>query len=168
MRSRGRSREGLFRALTVVVVGVLATVASVRLFISSDAQSVTPPAAELTGGTELMPFPEDSDYAEPAPAAITISLTLDRTASVAGYLRDAGIERDEALRWSTIFQRAADTRVFYRDHPLTLYKDSETGELRGFRYNLDLKTSVSVSNLGNMVLKASAQSIEYYVKPIQL
>ena len=67
-----------------------------------------------------------------------------------------------------VFQGVAATRLFDRDHQLTLFKDPETGELRGLKYDVDLKTTVTVANLGNMVIKAAAQPIEYYVKPVQM
>ncbi len=122
----------------------------------------------LFAGRQEAPVVDEPENADPAPASITISLTLDRTAPVGAYLQDAGVDRDDARRWSLIFQSVAETKVLSRDHPLTLYKDPETGELRGLKYDVDLKTSVTVANLGNMVIKAAAQPIEYYIKPVQM
>jgi murein DD-endopeptidase MepM/ murein hydrolase activator NlpD len=167
MRSRGRSNEGRFRALTAVIVGVLATVAALHLFIHPAPQPAPPMLSNLFAGRAATVV-EKAETADPAPASITISLTLDRTAPVVKYLENAGIDSDEARRWSLVFQNAADSRILHRDHPLTLYKDPETGELRGLKYDVDLKTTVTVANLGNMVIKAAAQPIEYYVKPVQM
>lgn len=169
MHSRGRSRQGLTRALTALVVGVLATIAALHLFIHPEQQPGPPMLSDLFAGREeTAALQESSEVAEPAPASITISLTLDRTALLSSYLRDAGIEADEARRWSLVFQSVAATKVLSRDHPLTLYKDPETGELRGLKYDVDLRTSVTVANLGNMVIKAAALPIEYYTKPVQM
>jgi murein DD-endopeptidase MepM/ murein hydrolase activator NlpD len=169
MHSRGRSREGLLRALTALVVGVLATIATLHLFVAPDPQPEPLMLGDIFAGRPAVaPLEAPEAAADPAPTAITISLTLDRTASVAAYLRDAGIDSDEARRWSLVFQSVAATRVLSRDHPLTLYKDPETGELRGLKYDVDLQTSVTVANLGNMVIKAAALPIEYYVRPVQM
>src|SRR5579885_3007328 len=165
MHSRGRSSEALFRALTALVVGVLATLAALHLFIRPEAQPAPPLTDNLPAGQTDTPTFEVPETADPAPASITISFTLDRTAPVSEYLQDAGIDRDEARRWGFVFQSVAATRLLSRDHPLTLYKDPETGELRGLKYDIDLKTSVTVANLGNMVIKAATQPIEYYIKP---
>ena len=147
---------------------MLVTIAAVHLFFRADAPQ--PPSAleAVLAGTDSGVDLVEAESATPAATAITISTTLEHSASVAGYLEDAGVERDEARRWSGIFQQAAATRYFYKDHPLTLYKDPETGELRGFKYDVDLKTSVTVASLGNMVLKAHAAPIEYYLKPIRM
>jgi murein DD-endopeptidase MepM/ murein hydrolase activator NlpD len=169
MHSRGRSREGFIRTLTALVVGVLATIAALHLFVRPDPQPAPLMLGDIFAGrTEVTALETPEAAADPAPTAITISLTLDRTASVAAYLRDAGIDSDEAQRWSLVFQSVAATRVLSRDHPLTLYKDPETGELRGLKYDVDLQTSVTVANLGNMVIKAAALPIEYYIRPVEM
>jgi murein DD-endopeptidase MepM/ murein hydrolase activator NlpD len=169
MHSRGRSREGFLRALTALVVGVLATIAALHLFVRPDQQPEALTLGDIFAGRPAVAALEAPETAaDPAPTAITISLTLDRTASVDTYLRDAGIDSDEARRWSLVFQSAAATRVLSRDHPLTLYKDPETGELRGLKYDVDLQTSVTVANLGNMVIKAAVLPIEYYIRPVEM
>jgi len=151
-----------------MTVGALVTIAALHLFFRGD-QAQSPSALEaIVAGTDSGADPAQAETAVPAPTAITISMTLDRSATVAAYLEDAGVDRDEAHRWAGIFQQAAATRYFYKDHPLTLYKDPETGDLRGFKYDVDLKTSVTVASLGNMVLKAHAAPIEYYLKHIRM
>ncbi len=168
MRSRGRTVDEISRALTAVVVGALVTVAALHLFFRTG-QNQSPAAVEaIVAGVDSSPDITYSETAHPAATAITISMTLDRSASVVRYLEDAGLERDEARRWAQIFGQAAGTAYFYRDHQLILYKDPETGDLRGFKYDINLKTSVTVASLGNMVLKAHAAPIEYYLKPIKL
>ncbi|HUY26116.1 MAG TPA: M23 family metallopeptidase [Candidatus Binataceae bacterium] len=160
--------DGISRALIALAVAALVTVAALRLFFRSDpmqsSQGVAAIVAGADSGLELV----EAENAVPAPTAITISLTLDRSAGVAGYLENAGVDRDESRRWATIFGSASGTRYFLRDHPLTLYKDPETGELRGFKYDINLRTSVTVASLGNMVLKAHAAPIQYYLKHVQM
>ncbi len=168
MRSRGRTVDGISRALTALTVGVLVTIAALHLFFRSEAAQPVSGLEAVVAGTDSAVDLAVAESAIPAPTAITISTTLDRSASVAAYLEDAGVDRDEARRWAGIFQQAAGSRYFYKDHPLTLYKDPETGELRGFKYDVDLKTSVTVASLGNMVLKSHAAPIEYYLKPVRM
>jgi murein DD-endopeptidase MepM/ murein hydrolase activator NlpD len=159
----------LLRALTALVVGVLATIAAIHLFVRPDPEPTPLLLGDFFAGRPAVAALEAPEApADPAPTAITISLTLDRSASLTAYLRDAGIDSDEAQRWSLVFQSAAATRVLSRDHPLTLYKDPETGELRGLKYDVDLQTSVTVANLGNMVIKAAVLPIEYYIRPVEM
>ncbi len=160
--------DGISRALTALLVGVLVTIAALHLFFRGESAQSPTTLEAIVAGHESGDAAVQAETARPAATAITISTTLDRSATVAGYLEDAGVDRDEAHRWAGIFQQAAATRYFYKDHPLTLYKDPETGDLRGFKYDIDLKTSVTVASLGNMVLKAHAAQIEYYLKPIRM
>src|SRR5262249_39154239 len=50
MHSRGRSREGLLRALTALVVGVLATIAALHLFVAPDPQSAPLQLGDIFAG----------------------------------------------------------------------------------------------------------------------
>ncbi|MHB8384590.1 MAG: M23 family metallopeptidase [Candidatus Binataceae bacterium] len=149
-------------------MGAIVTFASLHLFFRGDSPQPPSTLEAVIAGTNSDADTVRAESAIPAATAITLSMTLDRSASVAGYLEDAGLDRDEARRWAGIFQQATASRYFYKDHPLTLYKDPETGELRGFKYDIDLKTSVTVASLGNMVLKAHAAPIQYYLKPIKM
>jgi murein DD-endopeptidase MepM/ murein hydrolase activator NlpD len=152
-----------------LVVGVVATIGVLHLLLGPvQTPADNPQLIDLFPGRADVPSVERPETARPADTAITISLTLDRSATVASYLQDAGIEQDEAYRWARIFREATGDRYFLRDHPLTVYKDPETGELRGFKYDLNLNTSVVMANLGNMVLKAAAEPIQYYVRPVEL
>jgi murein DD-endopeptidase MepM/ murein hydrolase activator NlpD len=169
MRSRGRTGVEFPRAVTALVVGVLATVAALHLFFRADTSAVdNPQLLDIFAGRQDAPTLEEPEAAAPADTAITISLTLDRSSAVSSYLENAGIDEDEAYRWARIFRDATGERYFRSEHPLTLYKDPETGELRGFKYDIDLKNSVVMANLGNMVLKAGVEPIEYYVRPVEM
>jgi murein DD-endopeptidase MepM/ murein hydrolase activator NlpD len=169
MRSRGRTGVEFPRAVLALVVGVLATIGGLRLLLGPNQPAPqNPQLIDMFPGNSEAPDLELPETARPADTAITISLTLDRSASVASYLENAGIDEDEAYRWARVFRDATGNRYLLRDHPLTLYKDPETGELRGFKYDLDLKTSVVMASLGNMVLKAAVEPIQYYVRPVQL
>ncbi len=116
-------------------------------------------------GSDLVEQPES---AEPAPPSITISTTLDRTASIQSYLRDAGMEPEDARQWASYIERITANRYFHSGHPLTIYKDPETGDMRGLRYDLDANTTVVEASLGAGVLKASLRPIEYFIRPIKL
>ena len=93
---------------------------------------------------------------------------LDRTAPIESYLREAGMEPDDAHQWASYIQRIIANRYFHSGHPLTLYKDPETGEMRGLKYDLDENTTVTAASLGAGVLKAGLRPIEYFIRPIKM
>lgn len=151
------------------MVGVLATIGVVRLLLRPDHDTAeNPELIDLFPGQPEVPTLERPETARPADTAITITLTLDRSATVKDYLEDAGIEAHEARRWERIFHSATGDWYLLRGHPLTLYKDPETGELRGLKYDLNLKSSVVMANLGELVLKAAVEPIQYYVRPVEI
>jgi len=172
MLSRGRNFVGAPRAATALVVALIATVTALVLFFRVNAPPFASPLDQLSSQMDAgkdTPDPADPpDYAEPAPPSITISTTLDRTAPIESYLREAGMERDDAHQWASYIQRITANRYFHSGHPLTLYKDPETGEMRGLRYDLDANTTVTEASLGAGVLKASLRPIEYFIRPIQM
>ena len=163
---------GAPRAATAMVVALMATVTALILFFRVNTQPFASPLDQLGSQMDAgkdSPDPVDPpDYAEPAPPSITISITLDRTAPIESYLREAGMERDDAHQWASYIQRITANRYFHSGHPLTLYKDPETGEMRGLRYDLDTNTAVTEASLGAGVLKASLRPIEYFIRPIRL
>jgi murein DD-endopeptidase MepM/ murein hydrolase activator NlpD len=116
-------------------------------------------------GTDVV---EQAETAEPAPQSITISTMLDRTAPIESYLRDAGMEPGDAHQWASYIQQITANRYFHSGHPLTLYKDPETGEMRGLKYDLDENSTVIGASLGAGVLKAAIRPIEYYIRPIKM
>jgi murein DD-endopeptidase MepM/ murein hydrolase activator NlpD len=111
---------------------------------------------------------EAPDNEDPAPPAITISTTLERTAPLEYYLVQSGMEREEAHTWATLFHRVATTRYLEKGQPFTVYKDPETGETRGIKYDIDTRLAVTEAHLGNGVLKANIEPIQFLVKPIKL
>jgi len=116
-------------------------------------------------GTDVV---EQAETAEPAPQSITISTMLDRTAPIESYLRNAGMEPGDAHQWASYIQQITANRYFHSGHPLTLYKDPETGEMRGLKYDLDENSTVIGASLGAGVLKAAIRPIEYYIRPIKM
>ena len=156
------------RATAALIVAICATIASLCLFFRATAPTYGPPLDEMDAGRDDIVLIEEPESVDPAPPSITISTTLNHTAPVESYLLDAGVERDDARSWGAYFRRITANSYLHRGHPLTLYKDPETGDLRGFRYDLDEKTSVTEASLGNGVIKASVRPIEYFVRPIKL
>ena len=156
------------RAITALVVAVLATIASLHLFFQATPQPFAPPLDQMEAGRDDANIDADAEYVDPAPPSITISTTLERTAPVESYLREAGMERDDIREWASNFKRASQNRLFQRGHPLTLYKDPETGEMRGLKYDLDDRTSVTEASLGAGVIKVAVMPIQYVVRPINL
>jgi murein DD-endopeptidase MepM/ murein hydrolase activator NlpD len=122
----------------------------------------------MDAGKEGPDVVEQAETAEPAPQSITISTMLDRTAPIESYLRDAGMEPSDAHQWASYIQQITANRYFHSGHPLTLYKDPETGEMRGLKYDLDENSTVIGASLGAGVLKAAIRPIEYYIRPIKM
>lgn len=163
---------GYPRALTALLVAAVATLAALFLFLQSNRQTFISPldniGTQLDAGKDGNGSAEMPESAEPAPPSITISTMLDRTAPFESYLREAGMEQSDARQWADYLRHATSNRYFHSGHPLTLYKDPETGEMRGLKYDLDEKTTVTEASLGAGVLKASVQPIEYFTRPIKL
>jgi murein DD-endopeptidase MepM/ murein hydrolase activator NlpD len=156
------------RILTALVVAALGTVAAVHLFVTG---TVAEPANvlvsdESAAGRPYAQFVEVPEVIKRAPQPVAIALTLDRSASMTSYLEDAGLGRQEAQRWGLFFERSADTRFLLRGHSLTLYKDPETDDLRGFRYNLDERIAINERSFGDGVIRSYQEPIKYVVRPV--
>jgi murein DD-endopeptidase MepM/ murein hydrolase activator NlpD len=122
----------------------------------------------MDAGRSAVDFHEEAEFAIPAAPSITIGTTLERSAPIDSVLRDAGMERDQAREWASYIQHAVGSRYFLRGHQLTLYKDPETGDMRGLSYDLDERSTVTQASLGNGVIKAAVQPIQYVTRPIRL
>jgi murein DD-endopeptidase MepM/ murein hydrolase activator NlpD len=160
------------RALIGLVVALVATTMALFLFFQANPQTIRSPldtlSSELDAGKDAPRVIEESESVEPAPQSITISTTLERTAPIESYLRDAGMEASDAHQWASYIERILANRYLHSGHPLTIYKDPEPGEMRGHRYDLDEKTTMVAASLGAGVLKAGLRPIEYFIKPIKL
>ncbi len=160
------------RALIGLVVALVATTTALFLFFQANPQTIRSPldtlSSELDAGTDAPRVVEEPESVEPAPQSITISTTLEHTAPIESYLREAGMDTSDAHQWASYLQRILANRYLHSGHPLTLYKDPETGEMRGLRYDLDEKTTMVAASLGAGVLKAGLRPIEYFIKPIKL
>src|SRR5271167_4879178 len=171
MLARGRRLLGYPRALTGMVVALVATATALFLFFQANSQTFRSPldtlSAQLDAGKDGPDVVEQPESAEPAPPSITISTMLDRTAPIESYLREAGMEPGDAHQWASYIQRITANRYFQSGHPLTLYKDPETGAMRGLKYDLDEKTTLTAASLGAGVLKAGLRPIEYFIRPIK-
>ena len=163
---------GYPRALTGVIVALIATTAALFLFFQANPQTFSSPldslSSEMDAGRDVPVVVEQSETAQPAPQSITISTMLDRTAPIESYLREAGMEADDAHQWASYIQQITANRYFHSGHPLTLYKDPETGEMRGLKYDLDQNNTIIGASLGAGVLKAAIRPIEYYIRPIKM
>lgn len=162
---------GLFpRALTALFVAFVATAAALHLFFADTAQQ--PTQAELeqiaAGSLEIDSCNEKSEFAQPAPPSILIRTMLDRTAPLKHYLTDMGVGEADARAWTSFFQEASSSTLVRKDHPITIFKDPETGELRGLKYDLDERTQIFEANLGNGVIKAFQQPIHYSMHPVSV
>jgi murein DD-endopeptidase MepM/ murein hydrolase activator NlpD len=155
-----------------LVVALIATTTALFLFFQANPQTFSSPldslSSPLDAGKDGNDVVEQAESAEPAPPSITISTMLDRTAPIESYLRQAGMAPDDAHQWASYIQEITANRYFHSGHPLTLYKDPETGEMRGLKYDLDQNNSIIGASLGAGVLKAAIRPIEYYIRPIKM
>jgi hypothetical protein len=157
------------RTVLAVVVMTFATLGSVRLFVggpSDDGQENT--ASQDTGVAGRLDnlLPDQPEIVNFAPEPITISVTIERSAPIYSYLRDAGLEQGDARRWSSTIQTAAGIVEFQSGHALTLYKDPGTGDLRGLKYSVNDRVAVSELSYGAGVIRASPELIRYIFRPV--
>ena len=170
MHSRGMRTWGVPRALTALVIALLATATALRVFL---AESGTPDSAGVqfsyAGSQVADSYGELPETAQPAAPSITIQTDLERTANVARYLAQAGgLSAEQAVEWASKFRLVARSDLLRKGHPITVYTDPETGELRGFKYDVDDRVAVLEANLGGGIVKAYQQPIRYFVRPISL
>ncbi|HVN28511.1 MAG TPA: peptidoglycan DD-metalloendopeptidase family protein [Candidatus Binataceae bacterium] len=145
----------------------MATAAAIHLFMTpvpNGAETSPVPA----GSAQVDAFNESPEVVEPAPPAIAIETDLEHTANIEGYLVQAGLDEQSAHAWATDFQRAAQTNLLRKGHPVTVYKDSETGNVTGFKYDVDDRVQVYESTIGAGIIKAYKQPIKYTVRPVSL
>jgi murein DD-endopeptidase MepM/ murein hydrolase activator NlpD len=147
---------------------MFATVASMRFFLDgpNNAQDSEDTQDVDVAGHLASQFVEQPEPVNPAPNPIAITLTLDSSATIDTYLESAGLDRDSARRWAVFFESAASGRTLVRGHSLTLYKDAQTGDLRGLKYSLDDQVALSETAYGDGVLRSSQELIRYVMRPV--
>jgi len=159
------------RVIIALTVAVLATAATIRLFVAGPPHNTD---AELAASRLISRSAGqiDPDYAQepveirPAPDPIAISLTIDRTGPIASYLEEAGVAPADAERWAAGFAAVSYSRYLQRGHTLTLYKDPDDGSLRGLKYNYNDRIAFRESTYGDGVIRASQELITYVVRPV--
>ena len=166
MGLRGSSGDVLPRAMIALLVAALATIAAIHLFFAP-----TPPdsAAFLDAGSHDSDlYIETAEFAQPAPPGIAIQTDLDSSATIEHYLTRAGLDQQDARAWANYFEGAANTKLLRKGHPITVYKDTETGSVTGFKYDVDDRTQIYESSLGSGIIKAYRRPIRYTVRPVSL
>ncbi len=170
--------------VVAVVVALVATGGALRLFVRAAQQRIQdtdfaasdPSAAPSQdyppedAGADLADLAEADleEAAEPAPGPIVIRLTLDRSVRLARFLEEAGLESRRARRWAELFFPVAHTLLLANGHQLSLYKDPDTGDLRGFKYDLNDNWTVVTQGYDNGVVLVGQRPIQYVVKPVSL
>lgn len=161
-------RRLLARALIAILVAFLATVSALHLFLNNTKPRVSEVPGLLAGSPVADSYQELAETVEPAPPSVEIRLNLDETTSLAAYLVQAGLCSSEAKLWESYFRQTARTSLLRKDHPITLYKDPETGALRGLKYDVDESNAVSEATLGPGIIKAFGNAIQYATKPVSV
>src|SRR5208282_4599146 len=170
--------------VVAVVVALVATGGALRLFVRAAQEriratdSAAPDPSDASSqdysnqdaGADLADLPEADieESAEPAPGPIIIRFGLDRSIRLSRFLEETGLDSHRADRWADLFERAAHTRMLANGHQMSLYKDPDTGDLRGFRYDLDDKWTVAEQGYDNGVVLAGQRPIQYVVKPVSV
>jgi murein DD-endopeptidase MepM/ murein hydrolase activator NlpD len=158
------------RLITALIVAGLATFASIHLFFKAG-EPPTPLVAvmDLSAGCPNDNGPaEKAESVSAAPDPIIIEITLDRSEPVTRYLENAGLNQSDAHNWAERFRAAASTETMREGHSLVLYKDPETGDLRGLRYDLDNNVAVDESSLGQGVIRTSRELIQYNIRRVSV
>ncbi|MGH7880439.1 MAG: hypothetical protein ACREQD_13220, partial [Candidatus Binataceae bacterium] len=167
---RGKHTIQWRRTAVALVAASLVTIGAMRLIFlpapTPQDESATLAAATDVAGRLDSVFVGAPIPARPAPEAISISLTLDHTESAGAYFQAAGLESDAAQRWEALYRGVAGTAKFEQGHALTILRDPETGELRGFKYNLDDRIAVTGKTYGDGVLRSSQELIRYTFRPV--
>ena len=160
-----RGASGLIRprALVALAVAVFATVAALHMFWGTGAPPGADDALIAAGTSDVDTYRENVDSIEPAPPPIAIQIDLERTANIERYLVQAGLSPQDAHSWATYYQNVAQTNLLRKGHPITIYKDPETGAVTGFKYDVDERYQIYESTLGAGVIKAYRQPINYTV-----
>lgn len=160
--ARGRTTVIIWwRVLAALTVVLLATGAVVHLFITGYSRP-----NQLVAGIPEVHFVPEPVVARPAPTPITISVTLDHSGSAIGYLEEAGMDRDRALEWAREFRSVVHSDIMRRGHSLALYKDPETGELRGFKYDLNERLAIYERTYGEGIIHAYEEPVKYIIRPV--
>ena len=158
------------RVITALIVATFATVASVRLFVTTTDRDTAPYSVthqlDAVAGRIDREYVDEPAVVRPAPEPIVITLQIDRSGPVLEYLEEAGLDRDEARRWASFFAKTSDSRSLKQGHSLTLYKDPEDGTLRELKYNLDDRIAVREQTYGEGVIRASQDLIKYVTRPV--
>jgi murein DD-endopeptidase MepM/ murein hydrolase activator NlpD len=177
--------QRLARIGTVVCAAVMAAWGAAHLLAPGRQSNpnLTPDPVQLSTRSILTAIPDRDDFATiavgssqsdeltedstgPAPDPVVIRTTVDRTTSVRQYLEAAGLSQGEAHQWAELFGNAAHTSTVRRGRQVALYKDPETGELRGFQYDINDRIQVQEKGLGGGVVFATQQPIRYYIRPV--
>ena len=158
------------RVITALIVATFATVASVRLFVTTTDRDTAPYSVthqlDAVAGRIDREYVDEPAVVRPAPEPIVITLQIDRSGPVLEYLEEAGLDRGEARRWASFFAKTSDSRSLKQGHSLTLYKDPEDGTLRELKYNLDDRIAVREQTYGEGVIRASQDLIKYVTRPV--
>ena len=168
MGFRGRSGGALPRALVALIVAFLATAAALHLFFAKPSPSDSDAVTGSAGLQDTDVYDETTETEQPAPPALTIQTDLGQTATIQRYLMQAGLDQKDARQWAYYFQGAANSNLLRKGHPITVYKDSETGSVTGFKYDVDDRVQIFESSLGAGIIKAYQQPIRYTIRPVSL
>ena len=98
---------------------------------------------------------------EPAPEPTIERFKLDHPVSIAGLLRDAGLEEPERNAWAQAFRSSAHWGILRPGHQVALYKDPETGRVEAFEYDLDDDSVIMTKAIGDGVVFSTRKTLTY-------
>lgn len=167
--------ERFGRVVVAVVVASMTTIASLYLFTAGTRERFEPLEAVSPPPSDALALPQPGlpqellgetaeETVASAPEPVGQPTRLRHAVGVADYLARAGLNVFEAERWANAFRSAAHGRILSRGHLVSLERDSQSGQLRALRYEVDESAEIVEKALGNGVIIATQQPIRYKVE----
>jgi len=139
---------------------------SVRRQADADtAVAVVPPTTAFPAIEAGRPAPAYDNVAEPkAEAALAphvIRIKLDRPVSIAGLLRDAGVDGSERDAFAEAFRSSAHWGILNPGHQVSIFRDPRTGRVQALEYDFDDDSVIRAESIGGGVVFATRQPLSY-------
>ncbi len=86
---------------------------------------------------------------------------LDRAVSIAGLLREVGVDAGERGAWAEAFRSSAHWGILNPGHQVSVFRDPRTGRVQAVEYDLDTDSVIRAESIGGGVVLATRQPLSY-------